>query len=164
MADVRPAQLDEYSLTRLLASSGGELGRRHEALWQAIWRQPYVPAPVLEICRLRLAQLHGVAHDFDLPPVSGAREDLDPETVAMVLAGSPDRAPHLPAGARAAVELAEVYVQDPHAIAGELSVAVKAHFGEAGFVALIEAFGVIDGRIRLGRMLGALLPSEKSSG
>jgi hypothetical protein len=34
---------------------------------------------------------------------------------------------------------------------------VVAHFGEPGLVALIEALGFIDGRIRLARMLGPLL-------
>ncbi|HEY6131210.1 MAG TPA: hypothetical protein VIV27_04290, partial [Halioglobus sp.] len=29
-----------------------------EALYQALWTQPHLPADVLELCRLRLAQLH----------------------------------------------------------------------------------------------------------
>lgn len=163
MVDLHAAQPDDSPLTRALTHAGGELARRYTALWQAIWQQPHVPALVLELCRLRLSQLHGLAHELDMPPVSGAREGLDADTVAIALAGSPERA-QLPAGARAAIELTEVYAQDPQQIAGEPTLAVKAHFGEAGFVALIEALGVIDGRIRLGRMLGALLLPENSSG
>ncbi|MGD9598223.1 MAG: hypothetical protein AB7G76_11615 [Steroidobacteraceae bacterium] len=57
-----------------------------------------------------------------------------------------------------------IYGQDPQAITDELAGAVKAHFGETGLVALIEALGVIDGRIRLAMMLGALLPREGTHG
>lgn len=64
----------------------------------------------------------------------------------------------------AALEFAEVYGQDPEAITDQLAAAVKAHFGEAGLVALIEALGMIDGRIRLGMMLGPLLAAESSHG
>lgn len=157
-------QLDSSSLGHALNRSGGELARRHEALWQAVWRQPHVPAPILELCRLRLARLHGAARELEAPPLPGARAGLDADTIASVLAGAWTRAPRLPAGARAALEFAEVYGQDPQAITDELAAAVKAHFGEAGLVALIEALGVIDGRIRLGMMLGPLLAAENSHG
>lgn len=141
--------LDSRAVTAVLNRSGGELARRHDALWQAVWRQPHVPAGVLELCRLRLAQLHGATGELQAQPPSGVRAD--------------------PRGARssaeyAALEFAEVYGQDPQAITDELAAAVKAHFGEVGLVALIEALGVIDGRIRLGMMLGPLLATESADG
>ena len=46
---------------------------------------------------------------------------------------------------------------DAQAITDELSAAVVAHYGEPGLVALIEALGFMDGRMRLARMLGPLL-------
>lgn len=164
MADTTPAQLDSSSLGPVLQRTGGELARRHEALWQAVWRQGHVPAPVLELCRLRLAQLHGATRELAATPPPGAREGLDASNVASVLAGSWTREPRFSAAERAALEFAEVYGQDPQAITDELAAAVKSRFGEAGLVALIEALGVIDGRIRLGMMLGALLPAEDSHG
>ena len=50
------------------------------------------------------------------------------------------------------------------AITDELAAAVKTHFGEAGPLALIAALGVIDGRIRLGMLLGPLLATESAHG
>lgn len=141
--------LDSTAVATVLSRSGSELARRHEALWQAVWRQPHVPARVLELCRLRLAQLHGATGELRAQPPSGVRADLK---------GARSSAE------RAALEFAEVYGQDPQAITDELAAAVKAHFGETGLVALIEALGVIDGRIRLGMMLGPLLATESAHG
>ncbi len=141
--------LDSTAVATVLSRSGSELARHHEALWQAVWRQPHVPARVLELCRLRLAQLHGAPGELRAQPPSGVRADLK---------GARSSAEH------AALEFAEVYGQDPQAITDELTAAVKAHFGETGLVALIEALGVIDGRIRLGMMLGPLLATESSDG
>ncbi len=140
------------------------MARRYEALWQGVWQQGHVPASVLELCRLRLAQLHGAARELEASPPPGARVGLDPRKIESLLAGSWTRDSRFSAGERAALEFAEVYGQDPQAITDELADAVKAHFGEAGLVALIEALGVIDGRIRLGMMLGALLPAEEAHG
>jgi len=41
------------------------MARRYEALWQGVWQQGHVPASVLELCRLRLAQLHGAARELE---------------------------------------------------------------------------------------------------
>ena len=142
-------RLDSHEVAAVLARSGGELARRHEALWQAVWQQPHIPARILELCRLRLATLHGATHELQAQPPSGVR--ADPES-----ARSADE--------RAALEFAEIYGQEPQAITDELAAAVKTHFGEAGLVALIEALGVIDGRIRLGMMLGPLLATESAHG
>ncbi|MBK7252273.1 MAG: hypothetical protein IPI06_15805 [Gammaproteobacteria bacterium] len=162
MSDAFTAQLDSSSLTAVLHHAGGELARRHEALWQAVWRQKHVPAPVLELCRLRLAQLHGAVHELEAPPPRDARERLDAAKSRSVITGSWVRESCLSPAERSALEFAEVYGQDPQAITDELAAAVKEHFGDAGLVALIEALGVIDGRIRLAMMLGALLPREEN--
>ena len=142
-------QLDSHAVAAVLNRSGGEMARRHEALWQAVWQQSYIPAHLLELCRVRLAQLHGATCELQAQSPVGVR--ADPDGVTSV----PERA---------ALEFAEVYGQDPQAITDELAAAVKAHFGEPGLVALIEALGVIDGRIRLGMMLGPLLATESAHG
>lgn len=141
--------LDSRTLADALRP-GGDMARRYEALWQAVWQQAHVPARVLELCRLRLAQLHGAAREFDSPQIEGLLAELRNERFS--------------AGERAALEFAEVYAQDPQAITDDIAGAVKREFGEAGLVALIEALGVIDGRIRLAMMLGALLPGEAARG
>ena len=155
--------LDSRSLTAVLARSGGELARRHEALWKAIWEQPHVPASILELCRLQLAVLHGAAREFDIPPPPGRPAEVDGGKVAGVLAGRWAREPRFSSAERAALAFTEIYGQDPQAITDELADEVKTHFGEAGLVALIEALGAIDGRIRLGLMLGELLPLAEAS-
>jgi len=157
-------QLDSDSLTTILQGPGGEMARRYEALWQAVWRQGHVPPGVLELCRLRLAQLHGAARELDANPPPGAREGLDPKKIESLLHGSWTRDPRFSADERAALDFAEIYAQDPQAITDEFAAAVKIQFGEAGLVALIEALGMIDGRIRLGMMLGTLLPVEADHG
>lgn len=157
-------QLDSDKLTAVLRRAGGELARRYEVLWQAVWGQAHVPAPVLELCRLRLAHLHGAGNEFAASPPSGARDGLEPDQIASLLTGNWAGDARFSPAARAALELAEVYAQDPQAITDELADAVKAQLGEAGLVALIEALGVIDGRIRLGMMLGPLLATEVHRG
>jgi hypothetical protein len=134
-------QLDSDAVAAVLNRSGGEMARRHEALWQAVWQQPYVPVRVLELCRSRLAKLHGAA--------CGLQTRAEGATSVAECA---------------ALEFTEIYGQDPQAITDELAAAVKTHFGEAGLVALIEALGVIDGRIRLGMMLGPLLATDGAHG
>lgn len=163
MPDKSAHPLDGCSLTATLARSGGELARRHEALWQAIWEQGHVPATTLELCRLRLARLHGAAREFEASPPLGPPAGVDSGKIAGVLAGRWTREPCFSPAECAALEFAEIYGQDPQAITDELAEEVKTHFGEAGLVALIEALGVIDGRIRLGMMLGALLPLAEAA-
>jgi hypothetical protein len=103
---------------------------------------------VLELCRLRLARLHGLA-----AAESQARAPVDAGKRAAVLAGSYARDDRVSPAERAAIEFAEVYAMDAQAITDELAAGVVAHFGEPGLVALIEALGFIDGRLRLARML-----------
>lgn len=164
MPGVAPAPLDSFSVTDVLQRAGGELALRHEAFWRSLWQQPHVPAQVLELCRLRLAQLHGATRELAnaAPSWPGAQPCTEKRTIVLAANGAPD--PRLSAAERAALEFAEVYAQDPGAITDELADAVKAHFSDAGLVALIEALGMIDARIRLGMMLGSLLAAKSSRG
>jgi alkylhydroperoxidase family enzyme len=50
---------------------------------------------------------------------------------------------------RACLAFTEVYAMDTQAITDELAAAVKLHVGDAGLVLLVEALGILDGRIRL---------------
>ncbi|MBV6416035.1 MAG: hypothetical protein CMLOHMNK_00562 [Steroidobacteraceae bacterium] len=164
MSGTSPSPLDSFSLTAALGRPGGELARRHEVLWHSLWQQPHVSAQILELCRLRLAQLHGATRELAVEPPAGLCAGLDAGKRAILLSGNWTRDARLSAAERAALEFAEVYGQDPGAITDELAAAVKAHFSDAGLVALIEALGVIDGRIRLGMMIGELLPPGGSHG
>jgi len=117
-------------------AAGGALTAAYDNVWHVLWEQPYIPAGTLELCRLRLAQLHGATADTALRMATGVSE----EKVRAVLAGS----------------YAEIYVQDPAAITDEVAAQVKQHVGEAGLVCLVEALGFFDGRIRLSQMFNAL--------
>lgn len=119
----------------------------------ALWSQPYLPAPVMELCRLRLAALHGCTAELARRTPEAVTAGLDDGKVAM-LAHWPDD-PRFDAAERACLGFAEVYFQDPGAITDELADAVKAALGEPALVALVEALGIFDGFTRLSLLLDA---------
>ena len=51
-------QYDCDSLSVALTRAGG-LARDFDALWERIWQQDHVPPRSLDLCRMRLATLHG---------------------------------------------------------------------------------------------------------
>jgi alkylhydroperoxidase family enzyme len=124
-----------------------EIGAAYRAVWEALWRQGHLPVTALELARLRLAALHQAQDEMALRPPWAA--ELSKEKVAAALAGHWPRDPAFSAAERAILAFTEVYAQDPEAIGDELAADVKAHFGEAGLVCLVEALGFIDGRLRL---------------
>jgi hypothetical protein len=134
-----------------LLRAGGQMAECFDRAWDSVWQQPHVPAAVLELCRLRLARLHGLVEAEAQPRVA-----VDAGKRAAVLGGSYARDDRVSPAERAAVEFSEVYAMDAQAITDELAAGVVEHFGEPGLVALIEALGFIDGRMRLARMLPLL--------
>ncbi|MEQ9463184.1 MAG: hypothetical protein RJQ10_05955 [Haliea sp.] len=119
------------------------IGVQFQRLYASFYRLPQLPPEIVEMCRLRLAQLHRSEADFALeeyPLASDRREQLQHW----------HRAASFSAGERACLELAEVYAMDCGAVTDAQADAVKEHFGEAGLVALLQALGVFDGFIRLG--------------
>lgn len=131
---------------------GGALSRDYDAVWQTLWRQNHIPPTLLELCRLRLAQLHGAQAELEQTRDVG----LEAEKAAALRAGTWLDDARFGAAELAALEFTEIYAQDPAAIGDEQADAVKRHFGEAGLVCLVEALGFIDGRIRLALMFNAL--------
>ena len=119
-----------------------ELAAPFSALYAALWTQRHVPADILELCRLRLAQLHqcGVElqrHEIDIPAEKSeylAHWDTDPIF-------SPAE--------RACLAFTEVYAVDVQALTDQNADAVKIYFGDAGLVLLVEALGILDGMTRL---------------
>jgi alkylhydroperoxidase family enzyme len=119
-----------------------DLAAPFSALYQSLWTQPHLPAEVLELCRLRLAQLHRCdvelqRCEFELPAGKVehlARWDTDK--------GFSD-------AERACLAFTEVYAMDAQALTDEHAQAVKSHFGDAGMVLLVEALGILDGMTRL---------------
>jgi hypothetical protein len=131
---------------------GGAMARDFNAVWEQLWRQDHVPPRLLELCRLRLAQLLGAG--AERAALRGL--ERDPARIEAVLTGRYHDSARFDAAELAVLEFAEIYAQDPGALTDELAEDVKRHFGEAGLVCLIEALGFIEGRIRLGLMFTAL--------
>ena len=125
-----------------LAPALPELSGAYQRLARSLWEQTHVPSEVLELCRLRLAQLHRSHADWERQDVALAatlRERLERW----------DSSEEFDAGTRACLAFAEVYAMDASAISDAQAAAVQAHFGDAGLVLLIEALGLFDGLIRL---------------
>ena len=119
-----------------------ELARLQGELYRSLWRQEYLPPQTLELCRLRLAQLHRCEQESrrsDWDVADGKRAEL---------AAWPGD-PQFSAAERACLEFTELYAMDVLAISDEQAAAVQAHFGDAGLVMLIEALGIFDGKTRL---------------
>lgn len=136
---------------------GGELARAYAAFCDAAWQQPHVPAGVLELCRIRLAQLHGAGGELDRRhPAAAGVPEIERKSRSL-RAGGWLRDGVLNDAELAAIGFTELYAQGAAAVTDDAAADVKRHFGEPGLVALIEALGVIDGRIRLGLMLGQFL-------
>jgi len=119
-----------------------KLAQQFEGLYQQLWQLPYVPAQTLELCRLRVAQLHACDAEF-------ARSEVElPADKREHLSRWPSH-PGFSEAERACLALAEVYTADPQAITDEQADAVKACYGEPGLVALLEALGLFYGLTRL---------------
>ncbi|PLW81572.1 hypothetical protein CWI75_15190 [Kineobactrum sediminis] len=119
------------------------IGDHFEQLYASFWELPQLPAQTLELCRLRLAQLHRSHADFELQkyPLASAKRDSLKDW---------HRGELFTAAERACLEFTEIYAMDCRNITDEQATAVKQHHGEVGLVALLQALGVFDGVIRLG--------------
>ena len=129
---------------------GGAMARDFNAVWEQLWRQDHVPPRLLELCRLRLARLHGAS--AETAALRGL--ECDPDRIEALLTGRYHASARFDAAEQAVLEFAEIYAQDPGALTDELADGVTGV--EAGLVCLIEALGFIEGRIRLALMFTAL--------
>ena len=112
---------------------------------QCIWQQPYVPQTILELCRLRIAQILSSELDLSVrygPTIPGLAEEKINQLSCYYQSGEFSELE------RACIEVAECFVLDPAAISDEMASLVITHIGDAGYVALLEACGVFDGFTR----------------
>jgi hypothetical protein len=147
-----PDSLNSLNLDRTLAVAGSAAAS-FARLWQALWVQPYVAPPLLEMCRLTLARLHR-----DELELAAANPHLEPGALpaarrATVIAGKAHAAADFSITEKSVLQFAECYGLDAQSIPDDTADAVKSQLGEAGLVLLIEALGCIDGRIRSARCL-----------
>ena len=119
-----------------------ELRDKYLQLYQTVWQLPAMPAITLDLCRLRIAQLHRCEQQWHKEPVlvnASQRENLA-DWASSTLFNDAEKA---------CLAFSEVYAMDCNAITDEHADAVKAYYGDAGLVALIEALGLFDGMTRL---------------
>ena len=128
------------------------IGEQFQRLYASFYQLSQLPPETVELCRLRLAQLHRSDADF-------AREEYAVAVDKREQLQDWHRAALFSAAERACLELTEVHAMDCSAITDAQADAVKQHFGEAGLVALLQALGVFDGFIRLG-LIWQAAPAE----
>lgn len=127
--------------------------RRFYALF---WEKRLVDPVVLELCRLRIAAIHGCEAELRVR----YQPALDAGLSEAKIAALPDasQSPLYSETERACIALAELFAIDPHAITDADAARVVAALGEPGTVALVEAFALFDGFARFRLMLGVEPP------
>jgi hypothetical protein len=125
------------------------IGDRFLGLYASFWQIPNFPPETLELCRLRLAQLHNSEADW-------GREEVSLDTRKREQLTQWNSSEHFTEAEKACLEITEVHAMDARAITDAQADAVKSHFGEVGLVALFQALGVFDGMIRLGLLWGSV--------
>lgn len=120
-----------------------QLGKAYLSMYESLWKQPHVPGSVLELCRLRMAQLHRSETDQAqvVVPLDAERREALRDWHRSSLFSDAERA---------CLEFAEIYAMDALAITDAQADAVKVHYGDVGLVTLVQSLGVFDGLQRLG--------------
>jgi alkylhydroperoxidase family enzyme len=133
------------------------LAEAHTKLLEAIWASN-VPSPILELCRLRMAQIlrcaPALAQRYEAPLVAGLSESK----IEKLSQWPTD--PCFDETERACIEFAELFVIDQHAITDRQAESVRRHLGEAGMVAFTTALGVWENQHRFDNALSVAFPKS----
>jgi len=127
------------------------------AFYAVFWERGLLDPVVLELCRVRVAQLLGCATEQEVR-YAPARDAGLTEAQLAALPRWPDD-PRFTDAQRAALAFAEQFVLDPHGVDHGLRDAVIDHFELAGLVALCEALALFDGFCRFRTVLAVDGPS-----
>lgn len=140
------ASAPDASLVGLL-SLRPDLAEAYDCFAVRLWRDHLVDPIVLELCRLRIAQLLGDRPALARRTPEAIAAGLD-EVAISALASWPTSA-FISARQRAALGVAEQFVIDPHGVSDAMVAELRAHVGDAGVVALTTALGLFDGFTRM---------------
>jgi alkylhydroperoxidase family enzyme len=116
------------------------------------WERALLPASLLELCRLRIGQMHGAELPDLCAAMQEARAARDPGQAVALRAWW--RSDAFGETERACLRFAEQFVLDPKAISDEDAGAVVSALGDAGTVAFVELLALLDGFSRFARILG----------
>jgi AhpD family alkylhydroperoxidase len=121
------------------------------------WEKRLVDPVLLELCRLRIAQMNGSTYCLSVRTPQARAAGLEEKIARLDSWWQAD--PAFDATERACLALAEQFVVDAKGIMDEQMRAVVAALGDAGTVALVEAFALCDGFSRFCSILG-IAPDE----
>jgi alkylhydroperoxidase family enzyme len=128
--------------------------------WSAIfWEARLLDPVLLELCRLRVAQLHECDAELRLRYQPALDAGLSEDKIAeLPRTGS---SPHFSELERDCIAFAELFTVDPHVISDDDAARVTGHLGPAGTVALVQALALFDGFARFRLVLGIEAPSDE---
>jgi alkylhydroperoxidase family enzyme len=126
-----------------------------------VWDPPVCDPVLLELVRLRVAQLHGCREQQAVRYALPRERGLTDERAAAVARWATE--PSFGAAERAALAFAELFVIDVHAVTDEDVDALRRHLTDVEIVGLCNALAVWDGFMRLRVLLGADEPPEGAS-
>ncbi len=133
-----------------------DLYDRYRAFYSVFWTGRLLDPVLLELCRLRVAQLLGCESELRLRHDAAQDAGLTETQVAALARWASD--PAFTDDQRAVLAFAEQFVVDPHGVGPAQRDAVIDHCGLAGLVALCEALAAFDGLARLRNALEVEAP------
>jgi alkylhydroperoxidase family enzyme len=126
-----------------------------------VWDPPVCDPVILELVRLRLAQLHRCRDQQAIRYALARERGLSEEQAAAVARWATE--PAFSEAQRAALAFAELFVIDVHAVSDEDVDALRRHLSDAEIVGLCNALAVWDGFMRVRVLLGADEPPPGAS-
>jgi hypothetical protein len=129
-----------------LAAAHPDLAARHDAYVRGVWQHPALPPGLLELCRLRIAQLLGLAAPGRIAPLPADREALVPHLASWTATAGPVD--------RACLAFAEQFVLDAQALDEATVDGVRAAVGPEGLAVLAVGVGLAEGLVRAALVLG----------
>ena len=152
---------DETGLDRTFGLRPDLYGPFRE-FYAVFWRDRLVDPVVLELCRLRVAQLLGCPSEFHVryePAVAaGFTEAMFDDLTRW------PTSPRFTGAHRAALAFAEQFVIDPKGIRGPVRDELREHFALPEVVAITEALALFDGFVRFRVILGVEGPALTTTG
>ena len=144
---------DDFERTFALRPNLFDAFREFEALF---WEKRLVDPVVLELCRLRIAQLHGARHPLSVRTPAARDPGLDEAKLHALETWW--KSPGFSDLERSCLRFAEQFATDASGISDDEARPVVAGLGDAGMVAFVEALAIFDGFARFCRMLDVAPP------
>ena len=137
--------------TDLLGKIRPHLKSAQAVALESLWAEEQVPVAIVELCRLRIAQLHHNDGECSLRRQEAQLAGLTEKKIARLSCWYQDK--FFTEGEKACIETAELFVQDPLAVTDALAAEVVELLGEPGYLALLEALALFDSMMRVNSIL-----------